>query len=1170
MPSDSKFNFYKIKIGKFDRYGSRYRKNEILEELLKWYVSQESLDEEQQISEEEVIERADYILKLNHSDPYYHIYRSWYKDVGKKAWLKAFETIIKYRHSKSKLIADWKEGLELINDALTLGETEELLSLKIQFLMNLNREEAAYIIAYNLLKKNTQCSAVQELKETNEYMRWKEAYLEERESLSILTPRLTKTLRKPWRKVVLWGWDLQGNPGYLILYGEHDFLGEKLILHRGDRGKIYVPGISTVKEKQKSLDTFIGIKSEKEKEPQETLNKYLYRIEPGAYKVFEKDVEYTHYAIFCGRNNRLPSFRPVKMISKKEYDPIAGEYKYRDVEMFEKNRALKKWRYWRYGQRQTDSRKKISTFYEFDPGYYLRLPYFPKLKYEDIIKNIKMLSIISSVFKVAESPNDILQLSHSDKKYQDFVVNLMSYQNIYMRRKFLSNLVDLDPPKSLYQRILEVGSSEVIAGLFLELARKKSTILEQEANNFIKKEINWVEEKYANGVKRCATIYLNSINPDLRKKRIKWITETVDEMDLKLVSIKGKDVKEEDQISKWRYHYFLKRGYIEFEKGLYLDGISFKYIKFKNTIQEAEIYGLAEVTGKIAYFLDAPRLKYYFEKKSQTSAHRYYLRYIRRVIDNFTKTDELKFIEAMKAMLTRYKPYDILERPLVNYLLGYYLYYDIKRNRDLIEDSFNWRYGILGQKKRLEFRKDIWDRHLETVAEIAIDAKVGYVLRMCYFIIKDSPNREKFIESLDYRKIIQLSLANFTELSHMFLEILENYLNSKASFEDDLMFALMEHSQLQELAKNYMNRTHGQFTPSKIVNFLYLTNRNEHLEYFRENILSLEPENYADFVKSFLSNSVRLARDVSEISEDFIEIIKDSTSKIIQLPYQIKLSLFDLITKNLFKVSELSEWIENYLEDLLLTIPIKDLEMISKEFKIDSIIKNPTPRNLRISSILKAIQKRKIPPNSEIIDILDLGRPKMIRLFLTIIDKYKDQLIERLSTVLLFFESEITILNNIANEIFEALSGNEKIRLHSIILDSPVRRAYLYGIHKLDEIYGENIPSNFILSLLEHSSSEVKSYISDKIDKIICTLGNGDKELFLYYINTLLYLPNKYSKSKEKVYNIIPQFAIQNKEKITDIEALLLDIGGSNNLADSERALVTLARIKMEVEYNTG
>lgn len=69
----------------------------------------------------------------------------------------------------------------------------------------------------------------------------------------------------------------------------------------------------------------------------------------------------------------------------------------------------------------------------------------------------------------------------------------------------------------------------------------------------------------------------------------------------------------------------------------------------------------------------------------------------------------------------------------------------------------------------------------------------------------------------------------------------------------------------------------------------------------------------------------------------------------------------------------------------------------------------------------------------------------------------------------------------------------------------------------------------------------------------------------MYYLKTLLLLPNKISKSKDRVYEVIPQFALTYRDKLDEIESILLDIGGSNIIVDSERALVALAKIRQEV-----
>ena len=108
------------------------------------------------------------------------------------------------------------------------------------------------------------------------------------------------------------------------------------------------------------------------------------------------------------------------------------------------------------------------------------------------------------------------------------------------------------------------------------------------------------------------------------------------------------------------------------------------------------------------------------------------------------------------------------------------------------------------------------------------------------------------------------------------------------------------------------------------------------------------------------------------------------------------------------------------------------------------------------------------------------------------------------------------------------------------------------------------IPKEFIIQMLEHDRDEVKKYISDKTKEVLNSLKDSDKDLFIYYVKTLLYLPNKLSKEKDSIYDAIFNFALKYDDKIEEIENILLDIGSSNSIVDSERALVTLAKIRSE------
>ncbi len=73
-------------------------------------------------------------------------------------------------------------------------------------------------------------------------------------------------------------------------------------------------------------------------------------------------------------------------------------------------------------------------------------------------------------------------------------------------------------------------------------------------------------------------------------------------------------------------------------------------------------------------------------------------------------------------------------------------------------------------------------------------------------------------------------------------------------------------------------------------------------------------------------------------------------------------------------------------------------------------------------------------------------------------------------------------------------------------------------------------------------------------------------DLYIYYAKTLLYLPNKATKSKEYIYNSMTKFLHYHPQKRKEIEEILIDIGSTNVKINAERALVAFAQIQKE-EY---
>ncbi|NLP28975.1 MAG: hypothetical protein GX370_09495 [Clostridia bacterium] len=123
--------------------------------------------------------------------------------------------------------------------------------------------------------------------------------------------------------------------------------------------------------------------------------------------------------------------------------------------------------------------------------------------------------------------------------------------------------MDQKPPKDFFTRLLQLGSSQYISGLFLELAKRQNNLLQAEAKEMLEGDIKWADENYAKGLRRCIRIYLTSIDEELKTERIQWIRNNLYKMDLPLTRL--------------------------------------NIIEFKNTVQEAENYGSYEAYADQLY-----------------------------------------------------------------------------------------------------------------------------------------------------------------------------------------------------------------------------------------------------------------------------------------------------------------------------------------------------------------------------------------------------------------------------------------------------------------------------------------------------------------------------------------------------------------------------------------
>ncbi|GAA0076486.1 hypothetical protein UT300005_08640 [Clostridium sp. CTA-5] len=950
-----------------------------------------------------------------------------------------------------------------------------------------------------------------------------------------------KTWKKeynPLRSIVLWGWDSDNNPSFLILYGKHEF---------------------------KSTES-----------DGESINNIL-----------EDEVEYTSYAFFKGNEGHLPSFQSVKIIEEDGYYNRNKDEEF--PKMYYKTGIKYNW-YW-----DRDENYVVKEFKNLEEENKIRLNYFTEITYEECVEKIEALNINFSNFKLAKHPNEILKLDIAYYKYYLNIYNMLSHKNLYMRKKNLNQLIESNPPKEIYDLILKLGSTEVISGLFLELAKRNNTLLIEEARNIISSNINWAAESYNKGVKRCIDIYINSLTKELRENRENSIREHLHEMDLHLIHIDGKDIPKnkileganyrkyaaQDLLKEYYGRYDYEKGeWVEnrapqrYKKGLYTDGVMLNTITLKNSIEEAEVYGLADVIGTIAYYLDAPRLTYYFKGNGKSKELKYFKRYVRRIIDSYAKNDSEKFIEAMKSLLTSYTKYDYVCKFKGNFqfndFIKHYLYYDFKEKPPVGWDNWYARHEWMSNDQlmklqgRYEFMKEIWDNHLEDVLYIAINSNIDHVFKACYYILKDSEKTNELISTMSYKKLIDLTEVSYEPLGNMFKEILTDKINKINKFDSRLMIDLINsNSEISnELAMSFFKRTNGLFKSSDIKDLMFLDDLDKWISLFKNNLLSLDENEYLNFIKSIIDNSEKFEKVNINLSKDIKDILSLSTNKVENILFNEKVDLILHVISSIFEKSNMSEWIELFIEEVIFSISYEELENLLKEINIENEQKAISLRNRQVISLLESIKNNQLPSDTQFITILESGTSQMIKILFEIVMKNSEELSKRFSTLLIMFESDVTILNKKAEEIFESMEKEKQKKLHGMIIDSPVNKVYLFGLRKLDEIYGDLLPKEFIIQMLEHTSSDIKAYISNKTNEILDNLGDGDEELFMYYIKTLIFLPNRISKSKNNIYEAIPKFAIKHRNKLKELEEILLDIGGSNILIDSERALVALAKIR--------
>ncbi|MCI8371586.1 MAG: hypothetical protein HFI75_04170 [Lachnospiraceae bacterium] len=923
--------------------------------------------------------------------------------------------------------------------------------------------------------------------------------------------RLWKLDTPPIRKLMLWGRDSRKNPCLLILYGEQE-----------------------IEEEIKSSPRAYYAEA--------------YLLKPS--------VVYTKYAVFHGMNGHLPSI------------PNTYYYKEKDLICYTAGYKTAKG-YWDYDEHGYEWIVEIEPKYiikSYDMGERAAFRYYGEQSYSEYVSYLKDKNIRFQDCELIEHPGDLFGFE-PDHPYMQAIIPMCSKERLYTRRKYLKQFMDMQPSVEDYDRLLQVASVELACGIFQELTEKRSPILLETAKRISESGELWDKAGYHSGLTRCIRQYLHLFDEKRMEEQKTYIYETLPEMDLhiKKLCLRHKVLEGralEEYLS--RPHAYQKIPYYDYdyngsgqvfggqklyEKSTYTDGTNLYNTKFKDTIQMAKAYGMADAIGKIAYYLDAPRTPAYLKGSGRSGAFHYYQRYLRRTLDEYRASDEQKFITAAREMLTSYTDLDdqsLEDEPYfeMNYFFRTY-FQEVILDQEAAEQS-------------------IWNRYREDVVYIARHAKAQPVHEFCYALLKRAYDQQT-LEACEMKELIMLADIPYEKTAGLFKNLLFAKLEALQEFDGDVMVALMNtrSEELWQAAQSYFKRTNGKFQPQHLVEFLFMDTIEAWYGILEENIKHFTAEECSAFLKSLAAKREEFLERQIKLSEETAQLLQEPVAKLEAVTAMEQKELFLCYGSLVLQGTNMPDFLFGVAEAVLFGLPYKELKNILEEMDLGH--GRLAQRAYDVIALLESLRTDRLPKDSVLLSVLETGSSRLVKTLTQIAGQLREQLTVRTAALMIFFECNVYHLNQIAQSVFEGMPDAKREQLHMLLLDSPLEQAYRYGIKKLDDWYGNKVPKSFIVRMMEHPCVEVKAYLSKKMEQAFADLKDVDPDLYLYYVKTLLYLPNQVSKSKEEIYHTIPVFLYYYPQRQPEIEALLLDIGSTNSKINSERALVALAGIRMGI-----
>lgn len=755
-------------------------------------------------------------------------------------------------------------------------------------------------------------------------------------------------------------------------------------------------------------------------------------------------------------------------------------------------------------QRLSDNRTDSGSIDLRSP---IALPYFDPMYYHRLVDKINGYRKDRDSFFPVRDYNEILEFSEDCRQYVGIVTEMIQNALLYKRKKLLSLLWSMQPPIQVWERLIEIGSAELVSGIWMLFAKKQDERLLSLAEDLIRRgetvifERELHQEKVLRGVRESAKQYLDSFSQEAKKERREIAAEYVRGIF--------------DELSKGRNSVCLT-----------------DTAELKHRLQDMEVFGCPDLLGKLAFLVDNRKIDF-----KERGGFLYFHRRIRRIADEYETDSEQDYIIFLYNMMSAYAEPSKDERS-VPIFLKKYLYTDYFRQE--IRSQTDWYRKktevlpsvLLMQRNRLEEKKEVWDENLPLLINLLFSCKEELILRFIEKIFFDHPRKREFVAEFAFEQVMALSEIDYAPIADFFRRELEN-----RPFEPvQLLYLLF--SPKEEKYRSVIEARLASFGEQEYLACIAGIFGNAFDIWHRR-------EPLGEFAKSVLEEWVPAIRRFSpERKQELLRHLESLEEKVLQESVQT-----DLL---------------NFTERVIFSLSEEVIKESGKGARIEHLF----PQGHRVNRLIHLMQEQGLPQVSLLDEILINGQQETVARLGELLYERKHLLKEEPSLLLRLVESGASSLEELALIVIEQMEGPRKEETLKLWLDSPMEKAYSSAFRILERGEAFQKSEDLMLRMLEHGSHEVRAYASRRMRGLLSSMrekasvGEHQAEVLLYYIRGLLFLPNRLSKSKAEIYDLLPDFLKLYPQGRERVEAILLDIGGSNVKRDSERALVALARIR--------